>query len=430
LLLAAAAAALVAGGWKLWELRRHRQALLEIKQEIHAGRHGHALRKLATLTAWKGDSDEAAYLRGVCERARGGAQAACQAWERVSPGSPFAARALRGRMELLIERGRLADAEALITEAMADPRFDASGLRLSLGMVYSIQGRLEEGERLLEACWDRLDAAGEGASALAIRLVRLHIELWRETPSVEASRSFLDQVTRTAPNDDRGWLGKAKLAIRAGAFDEAERWLAACLRRRPDDIAVWRARLDWALATHHLAEVRTALSHLPVEESTPAQVQRLTAWLAARSGDIACERRALEGLLAADPADFAAIDRLAAIAEKARDADRAGELRRNKSELERLQARYIQLDARNQTIRDAVELAGLAERLGRRFEAKVFLTIAAATEPENRQLLQQSLERSQEAGPFQSPGRRLGDLLAAPLDAAERASRGSRSRSK
>ena len=343
LLLAVVAAALICGGWKLWELRRYRRAMAEIKQEIQAGRHGHAVRKLVMLSAWKPDSDEAAYLLGVCEKARGQAQAAFQAWERVSPGSPFGARAIQGRMELLIERGRLADAEKLIIQAMSDPRIDGSGLRLFLGLVYSLQGRVEEGERVIEACWDRLNEAGEGASELAILLVRLHIQLWRETPPVEAVRAFLDQVARSAPEDDRGWLGKAKLAIRVGSYDEAARWLEACLRRRPDDIPVWRARLDWALATHRLADVRQALGHLPVEESTPAQVQRLTAWLAAHRGDLDSERRALERLVAVDPADFAALDRLVAIAEKEGKADRAGELRRKKTEIDRLQARYEKL---------------------------------------------------------------------------------------
>ena len=69
---------------------------------------------------------------------------------------------------------------------------------------------------MIEACWDRLNETGEGASEKAILLVRLHIQLWRETPPVEEVRSFLDQVMRSAPEDDRGWLGKAKLATRVG----------------------------------------------------------------------------------------------------------------------------------------------------------------------------------------------------------------------
>jgi tetratricopeptide (TPR) repeat protein len=417
LLLAGVALGLICGGWKLLEIRRYRRGMAEIKREIQAGRHGHAARKLVVLSAWKPDSDEAAYLLGVCEKARGQATAAFQAWERVSPGSPFSARAIQGRMELLIERGRLADAETLIIQAMSDPRGDGSRLGPFLGLVYSMQGRVEESQRVIEACWDRLNEMGEGASESAILLVRLHIQLWRETPPVEEVRSFLDQVTRSAPEDDRGWLGKAKLATRVGMYDEAARWLEACLRRRPDDIPVWRARLDWALATHRLADVRQALGHLPVDESTPAEVQRLIAWLAEFRGDVDSERRALERLSAFNPADFDTLDRLVAIAQKEGKADRADELRRQKIEVDRLQARYKKLYKRNQTIRDAPEMASLAEQLGQPFEAKVLRTIATATDSEHRD----SMVRSSQNVPVKHPQRgTLADLLAQELTAADR----------
>ena len=86
---------------------------------------------------------------------------------------------------------------------------------------------------MIEASWARLNEVGEGASERAILLVRLHIQ----DPPIEDARSFLDQVSRSAPDDDRGWLGQAKLAIRDGAFDKAARWLDACVRRRADGYA-------------------------------------------------------------------------------------------------------------------------------------------------------------------------------------------------
>ncbi len=375
LVLAVASAVAIAGVWKLWELRRYRRSMNDIQQEIRAGRPGHAARKLANLLAWKPNSDEASYLLGVCEKARGQAPAAFGAWERVSPGSPFGARAIQGRMELLIERGRLADAESMILRAMSDPRGDGAKLGLFLGLVYSLQGRIEDRQRVIEACWDLLNEAGEGASEQAILLLRLHIQ----TPTAEEIRAFLDPVARSAADDDRVWLGRARVAVRERAYDEAARWLDACLRRRPEDVAVWRARLDWALAFRRLDDVRQSLEHLPAGESRPGEVEKLTAWLAAFRGDLASERRALERLVEVDPADLAALDRLVAIAEKAGEVERAGEYRGRKAEIGGIQARFETLYRRNQTLRDARELGRLAERLGRPFEAKVFRTIAMKT---------------------------------------------------
>ncbi len=61
-------------------------------------------------------------------------------------------------------------------------------------------------------------------------------------------------------------------------------------------------------------------------------------------------------------------------------------------ETDPLLARYRELHARQQPYRDAVEAAHLAEQLGRRFEARAFLTIALMEEPA-REDLQHNLER-------------------------------------
>src|SRR5262249_34680351 len=148
----------------------------------------------------------------------------------------------------------------------------------------------------------------------------------------------------------------------------------------------WRARLNWAVATNRVSDATEALEHLPAQESTPAQVHRLTAWLAARRGDRGGERRALERLVAADPAELDAWERLAELAEQEGQPARAAELRGKKVEIDRLTARYQKLSQRNQPARDAAEMACLAERLGRWFEARAFLTVATTVDPDRDDL--------------------------------------------
>ena len=114
LLLAVVAGGLLLGGWRWYEIRRYRRAMAEIEAEMEYGRNGTAARKLADLLAWKPDSDEAAYLLGTCEMARGRPETADEVWSRIPPGSPFAPKAILGRMQLQMERGRLADAEQII----------------------------------------------------------------------------------------------------------------------------------------------------------------------------------------------------------------------------------------------------------------------------------------------------------------------------
>jgi tetratricopeptide (TPR) repeat protein len=220
-----------------------------------------------------------------------------------------------------------------------------------------------------------------------------------------------------APEDDRIWLAKANLAISQGAFDEAARWLDSCLRRRPEDVPVWNAYLRWAMATNRVAEVQKALRHIPADATTPAQVDRLAVWLAAHRGDVASERRALERLVADAPADLAAWDRLAELAGAAAQPAYAAELRRKTTALDQANERYQECYRRNQPLRDAAEMARLAEQLGRWFEARVFLTIAALVEPNRRDFLGELARLDRRDVVDAQPGITLAELLARELDA-------------
>jgi enediyne biosynthesis protein E4 len=386
--------------------------MAEIEAAVEDGRHESAARGLIALLARRPDSDEALYLLGTCEMALGRIGSADKAWARVPPDSPYAPDAIQGRARIRAERGQFAKMEQIIGDALADPRIDGSSLSLALGPVWCLQGRLEETLRLFEARWSVLNRAGEGDSEAAINLIRGHIELRRSPIPVEMVRSSLDQAAQLAPDDDRVWLGKANLAVHVGSYDEAKRWLDACLRRRPEDLAVWRGRLDWAVATNRVAEAWEALKHLPVEVSRPAEIPRLSAWLAARRKDLAWERRALERVVADDPADSAALDRLAELAVREGHPARAAELQGRKTEIERIQARYTRLYQRRQPARDSAEMARLAEQLGLIFQAKAFLTVAAAVQPERDELRRELAGLNRREETLLSAGRTLADVLA------------------
>jgi tetratricopeptide (TPR) repeat protein len=385
--------------------------LAEAKADIRANRQTTAARKLADLLAWKPDCDEAAYLLGSCERAKGRIDVAEKAWLRVPASSPFAPQAILGRVELEVERGGYAEAERLIETALKDPALKGSDLPILLGPIYCQQGRVDEAKRLVEMRWNHLRDHGEGASEKAINLIRHYIELDRKPFPVELVRKALDAAGDRVSDDDRVWLGKARLAIRTRAYDEAAHWLEACASRRPDDVAVWRARLDWAVATNRTPVVQEALKHVPADGASTAQVLRLSAWLAARRGDLAAELRALEQLVGVDPSDGTARDRLIELSLRAGQSARAIELRRQAAEIAELTALYYKRFDRNQPLRDAAEMAAIAARLGREFEAKVFLTLAIAVDPD-RDDLKSNLARldRQTRAPNQT-GRSLANVL-------------------
>jgi tetratricopeptide (TPR) repeat protein len=406
----------IGAGWLWWQDRRVRHAISEIEAEMAAGRHGIAARRLTQLLASAPGCDQAAYLLGVCERTRRRNREAERAWARVTPGSSFSSRAISERLSLLIETGRFAIAEQLINEVAEDPRVNRTALRILLVPVFTQQGRLDDAQRLIEERWQHLHETGEEASELAVNLGRLSLELHWTPPPVEVVRAGLDRSAALAPDDDRVWLGQANLAIRTGSLDVAERLLNLCLERRPDDPSIWRARLNWAMAASRADVVRQAMAHPPAGESTPAQLIRIQAWLAARQGDRAAERQALDRLIAIDPGDLTALKRLAELARQDGQPDRTAELQRRLAEIDRQSTRYRKLYERNQPIRDAAEMGHLAEKLGRSFEARVFLSVAAAKSL-HRDGARRDLERlSLLPASFANTGGTLAELVAADLD--------------
>ena len=407
-----AAVGLIWSAWTWRERRSHRLAVAEIEAEIAANRRATAARRLTQLIARGTNDDEVAYLLGVCEHARGRDQAAAAAWARVTPGSSFSARAILARMSLFTANGQLAAAEQLIGDSAKDARNDSSALNILLVPILSQEGRVEETERLVEKRWEHYNEIGEGASEQAINLVRLYADLRSKPMPIDVVSKALDQAIKLAPDDDRVWLGRANLAIRTNSIEEARRWLDACLKHRPDDVPVWRACLNWAMVTNRVEVVRQTLTRLPGIECTRAEISRIASWLAVHQRDRLAEVQALERVVATEPADLAALKRLAELALQGGQAKRAAEIQRRAAEIDQLNSRFQRLHERNQPIRDAIEMGHLAEKLGRQFEAKVYLSVAAA-QSLHRDVARRDLERlSRRPVPRSDTVKSLAEILA------------------
>ena len=371
------------GGRQWWSHRRYKDALLAIENHVAEGRNSAACRDIEALLSWDKDANGSLrYLLGSCELARGHIEATEDAWASVAPGSEFSERAILGRMWLLRNQGKLAEAEKLILAAATDPRNDRTSLLVGLVPILMDLGRREESTTFIEDRWKHLDSRAEGALEPAIKLVLWHVDLTTMEPvATEATKSYLEEAARLAPNDDRVWLGRANLAMQSGDMKEAERLLKDCEKQRLDDPAVWRAKVKWAMATEAIDEVERASKRMPKEEELFARRHRIDAWLARQRGETEKERSALEEVIAAEPGDLAALDRLIEIHKSAGRSDLAIKLTETRITMRELLDRYHKLRDRKQPIRDAEELARIAERLGRDFEAKGFLTIAEFQEP-------------------------------------------------
>ena len=233
----------------------------------------------------------------------------------------------------------------------------------------------------------------------------------------------LDWAGRKAPDDDRVWLGRANLATRSGQLAEADRWLIECLTRKPDDPAVSRARLTWAIAAGRDNEVRTVLLHFSDSAVSPIEVLDLRAWCAGRRKLPEAEQIILEKLLDLNPGAAHALERLAALAFEAGRTERAAKLRRRKAEIDDVKERYRQLLASDSPTADPEELGRLAETLGRWFEAHGWYTLASRHRPGHPSLLEalSRLERRALPPPEGQHASRTWNELLTDLDLLTRA---------
>ena len=131
-----------------------------------------------------------------------------------------------------------------------------------------------------------------------------------------------------------------------------------------------------------------------------------------RAGDEASEREELERVIAVEPGNLAVLDRLNRLATKNGKTARAAELDRQKSDMERALTRYEALYDRKQPIRDAVEMARLAEQLGRMFEARVYLSLATAEDPDLEGPRHDLARLNAVAPPARDPRQTLAEALA------------------
>jgi tetratricopeptide (TPR) repeat protein len=380
--LLAAFVGLSAFGWFAWSVIRERQVSAELvlaNGEIAKGRYAQARRRLGPLAASVPGRGEVEYLLGLCEAARGRMDAAQAAWARVPATSAFTGRALLMQARELQNRGRYTEAEEMLRTALAKPGPQQLETQRGLISLLRLEGRSDEVPTVLT----RGPIAASDPLTVVLELMRLESDPF---PTEGATR-LLEQASRTAPDDERVWLGRADLARRLGRFDEAERWLSACERGRLRDAPVWHARVRLAQASGRLHGLEEALGHIPAAGDDATQVPLLRAWLAERRSDRKSERAALEERLGNSPSDTTTIERLAELnALEGRTAGAAA-LRRRKADLDRTRQQYVDSLGLDDPRTRASELAELARTLGREFDVRVWSRFAgaAATFPKRQE---------------------------------------------
>jgi enediyne biosynthesis protein E4 len=364
---------LVAGiAWSRVRLNSWRAELSLARQAMNARHYGSARIRLSQLAEHWTNDGEVFLLLGQCELQRGKREEALIAWAKVPSGAPCFAQAALLRASNLIQQGRYSPAEETLMQALANPGpAESVNLERELIRLYRSEGRINDARRALRASWCRsTDAAGVLRELWLLDHSAIPVEVWG---------AALDAADN---DDDRVWLGRAHRAILTGRFQTAARWLDGCLRRLPDDPAVWNARLDLALATDDVPGFWTAVTHLPAELFDATEIQEMRVWLAARRGEAAVEQRELQELVRLSPGNAQALERLAVLATEAGKLPEAERLHRRKAEVDHIQYQLHQIMLDGVFDATRVDLsARLSAQLGRLFDARAWAILVDAKLP-------------------------------------------------
>ncbi len=346
----------------------YRAELEQVRRAMARGAYAAARRSLAQLTSRWPDRGESLFLLGQCEELSGRVGAARTAWERIAPGDPHFVDAVESLSLLLMNAGQLAPAEAALIHGLDNaPAEKRYPILRALARLLRLQGRFDEVSEVLIAGWS---SAPEPSEPLQ--------ELWQndtEPVPAEAWKLLLD---RADAQDDRVWLGQARLALKTGRFDDSRSWLTRCSERRPNDLAVRRAWLDLSRESLDPERFWAEAERIPASSLQPRDIAMLRWWLAEQSGDKVAEKKELSRLLEIQPTNTRALERLAVLAIESKNPAEAKDVQRAKAELDRAQDVIHKFVVRKLEFRSkAEEIARQSAILGRGFDARAWSLVAA-----------------------------------------------------
>jgi hypothetical protein len=362
------------------EIWRTRGELRLAQQEIARGRLGAARQRLVALTLRPGVlGGRANYWLGICEALGGRPDAALRAFARVPAGYAFDGAGAYHEAKANLSQGRLRAAEWRLEDTLAKGGPGLDPVRGLLQHILEIEVRFDDVKPLL---WAHLQDADD-----PIRDLKELSNYDLERLPYEGLRATLEKAGQLAPQDDRVWLGKARLAIESGRWEDAALWLARC-RRACADGPVWRAWLEWGRGSGRPDQVALAAQQLErLGKLDTGERSSIHAWLHEQAGNTRSEAAALERWLRVEPAATTALERLAELAFRAGQGQRVAEYRGRKAEVERARAAYrdrLWNDAPVGTAAERCALARLAETGGHRHEARALFAWALKADPVDR----------------------------------------------
>lgn len=299
-------------------------------------------------------------------RDRSAALAATRLWTESEPGS---ARAQQTLAAMLLNEGRLDEAEPVLREVLAsDPAAAFMHLTALLGKVRDVAAARGLVERLAAAH----PQVPEGRYAVA--------QAAANAGDMPAALAALEQANRLRPGWEPGALLRAQILARSAPAD-ALVFMRDFLATYPEARDVRLAYARMLVNANQFAEGRAQFERLAGELPRNAEVRFATGLLALQMGEPIVARDWLERALDADPRDRDTIHYyLGQAAEQLQEADVAA-------------LHYAEVETGNYLVPARVRQAALLAAAGRRDEARALLAATqGSNDAQNVRLIQAQAE--------------------------------------
>lgn len=208
-----------------------------------------ALRRTATRQAGKLPADAVVYL-ALIDLEEGNRTRARRNLERLGTGPRARTTGRWAWARLLVEEGKLREAEAVLREARSLDR-ESVEVRCALGRLLLLRGDAAGARAALREALDRNPFHTEARIALGEALLGLG--------EIEEARTSVAAAIGERPNDAEALALMARIELRGGSVGEAERRLAQAERFAPRSPKVLRAKAELARAARHFREARSLL---------------------------------------------------------------------------------------------------------------------------------------------------------------------------
>lgn len=329
-------------------------------------------------------SDQAFYLKGLCDYSTGKPDEAMASWQKVSSNARFNHEIAIRTGEWLETQGKLAQAEFTYRKGLLKPGGRPQDIRHMLVQLLWLEGRLYECRELVETNWRKRKETNGIDDSNAIANLRALLSLDLEVYPVDHVRNRLTALARKSPADAGILLGIANLYIKSGQYPEAKAALNAISRTKVEELdrAIVASEIQLALHQNNTRAIIEIITKADSIALPPTDAIQIASLLLRNDTDNHQLVNIINEHLTIHPADVWAIDELAELEISAGNKTRASELKLSRATIDQTLRDYshmVGVDLKS----NSLKMSEMSAILGRWFESLAFRGLAARLHPDH-----------------------------------------------